>query len=189
MKKILTTILVISTILACMTPAFAAQRDVGVAIATGTNNSGLSDRAYIFDSIGGNKLMDIRGLGIEVKFDTGTIGWARALYRTTSGDVRGYVPIRVLSMYSSGMRYGMFTNYTLKNGDRGSAITNLQVCLYAGDFLTHSDIDGIFGNDTEQAVKEFQRACGIEADGLVGTITKQRLIDSYITYDARSDDY
>ena len=47
MKKILTTILVIGTILAGMTPAFAAQRDVPVVYVTGSTNSSLANSAYI----------------------------------------------------------------------------------------------------------------------------------------------
>ena len=42
---------------------------------------------------------------------------------------------------------------------------------YAG----HLDVDGSYGPATEKAVKEFQRRVGIEVDGRVGPITRDRL--------------
>ena len=90
MKKILTTILVIGTILAGMTPAFAAQRDVPVVYVTGSTNSSLANSAYIYDSINGNKIFNISGKSISLKFDAGTLTWVRSLYSSTAGDKKGY---------------------------------------------------------------------------------------------------
>lgn len=39
----------------------------------------------------------------------------------------------------------------------------------------HGDIDGFFGPATEKAVKEFQRTHGLDPDGSVGPLTRQKL--------------
>lgn len=53
---------------------------------------------------------------------------------------------------------------TLKKGSRGADVKTLQQKL---NLCT----DGIFGNLTEEAVKEFQKAHGLTADGIVGAKT------------------
>lgn len=53
---------------------------------------------------------------------------------------------------------------TLKKGSRGQEVKTLQQKLHLID-------DGIFGVLTEEAVKEFQKANGLTADGIVGPKT------------------
>lgn len=57
---------------------------------------------------------------------------------------------------------------TLKKGSRGNEVKILQQALNLYP-------DGIFGPLTEEAVKEFQKANGLTADGIVGTKTWARL--------------
>lgn len=52
----------------------------------------------------------------------------------------------------------------LKKGDKGAAVMHLQVMLNAYP-------DGIFGELTEEAVKEFQAEKGLTVDGIVGEKT------------------
>ena len=52
----------------------------------------------------------------------------------------------------------------LKKGDRGSAVKNLQIRLNVFP-------DGIFGDLTEEAVKDFQDDKGLTVDGIVGEKT------------------
>ena len=59
----------------------------------------------------------------------------------------------------------------LRKGSRGDDVKRLQGLLGVA-------ADGIFGNDTERAVKEFQRAKGLTADGIVGARTWAELEDS-----------
>lgn len=60
---------------------------------------------------------------------------------------------------------------------RGNDVKRLQAGLkrvfpaYAG----YLDVDGSYGPATEKVVKEFQRRVGIDADGRVGPITRDRL--------------
>ncbi|HSS57269.1 MAG TPA: peptidoglycan-binding domain-containing protein, partial [Solirubrobacteraceae bacterium] len=52
----------------------------------------------------------------------------------------------------------------LHHGDRGRSVAKLQRALHLGD-------DGVFGRGTLHAVKRFQRAHGLTADGVVGPAT------------------
>jgi len=58
----------------------------------------------------------------------------------------------------------------LQNGSTDPAVRDLQEALKA---LGHDPgpIDGVFGTTTETAVKAFQQARGITADGIVGKVT------------------
>jgi hypothetical protein len=58
---------------------------------------------------------------------------------------------------------------TLRKGDRGPDVVELQ---------SHLDlvVDGIFGPDTESAVKEFQRESDLDDDGIVGPLTWSALL-------------
>src|SRR5687768_715687 len=61
----------------------------------------------------------------------------------------------------------------LKRGSRGEAVTRVQRALVAAGFSV--GIDGIFGGQTETAVKEFQRRKGLTVDGKVGPNTLRAL--------------
>lgn len=53
---------------------------------------------------------------------------------------------------------------TLKKGSKGEAVRTLQRLLDV-------DVDGVFGKDTEAAVKAFQAGHGLDVDGVVGAKT------------------
>ncbi|WP_270180611.1 peptidoglycan-binding domain-containing protein [Alkalihalobacillus sp. CinArs1] len=57
-------------------------------------------------------------------------------------------------------------------GDRGDEVKRIQNYLInAGMNLQEYGADGIFGRETELAVKKFQRLYGLSEDGIVGPIT------------------
>lgn len=73
---------------------------------------------------------------------------------------------------------------TLKRGSRGDEVRQLQTRL-------NLQVDGIFGKLTEEAVKEFQKTHGLDADGTVGeqtwamlgkTKTKKRKVTEIIVH-------
>lgn len=64
---------------------------------------------------------------------------------------------------------------TLRYGSRGTQVRVLQWLLKDGTFYA-GNIDGIFGNQTEKAVKAFQKAHALEADGIVGRKTWKMLL-------------
>lgn len=60
----------------------------------------------------------------------------------------------------------------LSYGDRGDEVKRIQNYLIdAGMNLQEYGADGIFGRETEEAVKKFQRLYGLSEDGIVGPIT------------------
>jgi peptidoglycan hydrolase-like protein with peptidoglycan-binding domain len=59
---------------------------------------------------------------------------------------------------------------TLKKGAKGQAVKDLQESLKALG-LAPGSIDGVFGKQTEDAVKAFQKLTGLEVDGVAGPIT------------------
>ena len=63
---------------------------------------------------------------------------------------------------------------SLKNGDNSDAVRLLQSKLKAYGFYKGS-VDGDFGDGTEEAVKAFQRANGLTADGKAGAGTLSKL--------------
>lgn len=73
----------------------------------------------------------------------------------------------------------------LRRGDSGDYVTVLQVMLnrVSQNYPAIPRItspDGIFGNRTENAVKEFQRVFGLTDDGIVGKATWYKLVSLYV---------
>jgi peptidoglycan hydrolase-like protein with peptidoglycan-binding domain len=54
----------------------------------------------------------------------------------------------------------------IRNGDRGEEVRDLQQKLVQMGYQL--DIDGIFGTNTERAVRELQTMFGYDVDGIVG---------------------
>lgn len=63
----------------------------------------------------------------------------------------------------------------LKRGARGDDVRRLQQLLQGAGF-DPGGVDGAFGPRTDQAVRAFQAAQGLQADGVVGTITWSALL-------------
>ncbi len=66
------------------------------------------------------------------------------------------------------------TGGTLRTGSSGAEVKALQQTLARAGF-DPGPLDGAFGAKTERAVKAFQRANGLEADGVVGKLTRAAL--------------
>ena len=62
----------------------------------------------------------------------------------------------------------------LRTGSRGQEVKDLQGRLQALGYYT-GEIDGQFGTMTKEAVISFQKANGLDADGMVGSETKSLL--------------
>lgn len=59
---------------------------------------------------------------------------------------------------------------TVRQGDRGAAVTKLQELLTAASYEVGA-VDGIFGGKTREAVRAFQSDMGLKVDGIVGRKT------------------
>jgi peptidoglycan hydrolase-like protein with peptidoglycan-binding domain len=72
----------------------------------------------------------------------------------------------------------------VRRGSRGEAVRGVQEEFQfrnlSGDPSSGLQIDGIFGPQTEAAVRGFQAAVGIAADGVVGPITWRALISGML---------
>lgn len=64
----------------------------------------------------------------------------------------------------------------VRAGDRGQAVVEVQFVLVSHGYVLAAD--GIFGPRTERAVRHWQRANGLRADGIVGSITWRSLTSS-----------
>ena len=67
---------------------------------------------------------------------------------------------------------------TLREGDTGSAVTNLQYTLYELGYYD-ADVDGVYGATTKDAVRAFQMRNNLSpVDGIAGNKTLQKLYSS-----------
>ncbi|SFA56967.1 Peptidoglycan-binding (PGRP) domain of peptidoglycan hydrolases-containing protein [Anoxybacillus pushchinoensis] len=76
--------------------------------------------------------------------------------------------------YPSNFANNLWSGQTLKRGDRNDYVKTLQSWLYKAGF-NPGGIDGVYGANTEKAVKEFQKKVGITTDGIAGKQTYQAL--------------
>lgn len=115
-------------------------------------------------SVGGGKEVDARGTQygvVERRINqTAFTHWAKlAIDYNAPADAPNPVP-------------EPDTRRTLRRGMSGEDVADLQRKLMAlGYDVGSTGADGIFGRKTEEAVREFQRANGLTADGIVGRAT------------------
>ena len=74
------------------------------------------------------------------------------------------------------LSFAAYQPTTLRNGMRGEEVREIQQALITLGYLKGT-ADGIFGNNTENAVRKFQRKNKLTADGLVGSKTKELLLN------------
>lgn len=75
---------------------------------------------------------------------------------------------------TSGSPTETVTRPTLKSGSKGNEVTELQATLKLLGFYGGS-VDGVYGQTTVSAVSSFQQAAGLDADGVTGPATWDRL--------------
>lgn len=63
-------------------------------------------------------------------------------------------------------------------GDRGTQVTKLQKALISLGYLPENAADGAYGYQTYNAVKAFQKANGLSADGVAGPATLTNLYEN-----------
>ncbi|WP_407564009.1 glycoside hydrolase domain-containing protein [Streptomyces sp. 184] len=98
-------------------------------------------------------------------FDAGTVAAAKAFQTSRGLTADGVVGPRT---WTALLARG--STPTLQNGSTGEAVTRLQRALTAALGRTVG-IDGIFGPNTQTAVRDYQSARGLGVDGIVGPAT------------------
>ena len=68
----------------------------------------------------------------------------------------------------------------VKSGSNGHPIKTLQYLLRARGHTVA--VDGVFGPNTEAAVKAFQASHGVAADGIVGPVTWRALVSGMLSF-------
>lgn len=100
-----------------------------------------------------------------------------------------YIAVRKLAELTSIGRIendktGEYPGVVLKYGDRNLFVQQLQyylsvIATYNNAISNISSIDSFFGNQTSQAVLSFQRYYGLDADGIVGERTWNRIFEVF----------
>ena len=85
--------------------------------------------------------------------------------------IRGYTP--------------SYPGTPLRRGSRGASVVQMQTMLNSigrnyPAIPSISPVDGIFGQQTENAVRAFQRIFGLQADGIVGKGTWYQMVQLYV---------
>ncbi len=63
----------------------------------------------------------------------------------------------------------------MRLGDSGDDVRRVQRVFVRSKQLGPTDLDGLFGSRTDQAVREFQQSAGLMVDGIVGPLTWAQL--------------
>ena len=175
MKRIVAAFLVVLVILSACSLSIAETRNINYSYTPIKSNG----HHYMYSEMNtsSSTVREVTGLqNVGFYFLTnGNPYWATAEYSTTQGEWKGFIRLSSMNITLVHMRNMFFTNYTLKKGDRGTAIMWLQTYLNAAGYNAGS-VDGIWGTNTTTAVTSFQRARGLTADGLVGRNTKDALL-------------
>ncbi|WP_129723760.1 peptidoglycan-binding domain-containing protein [Xylanivirga thermophila] len=79
------------------------------------------------------------------------------------------------------------SNTLIRRGSRGGAVSELQQILKSKGYL-NDKVDGIFGRNTENAVKSFQKSSGLKSDGIVGKATWAKLKSNTSSSNSRGND-
>ena len=113
---------------------------------------------------------------VDGSYGSGTVAAVEAFQKMNDlrvDGVAGPATQRVLYGTSSSITYA-----TLREGDEGSAVTNLQYTLYELGYYD-GKVDGVYGATTRDAVRAFQSRNKVEpVDGVAGNKTLQKLYSS-----------
>ena len=114
---------------------------------------------------------------VDGKYGNATVSAVIAFQQSHNLTVDGKAgPATQRALYSTSS--GRTTYSTIRPGDRGSAVRNLQYTLYELGYYDGS-VDGIYGDTTSDAVRAFQiRNKLTPVDGIAGNRTLQKLYSS-----------
>ena len=111
---------------------------------------------------------------VEILGSTG--GWYKISYNGGTGYVsaeyvqEGAPPDDIPPSTNDMLTKDLDIDTTLKVGSTGSKVKDLQTALNIQGFYS-GEIDGIYDSAVQSAVKAFQKAAGLDADGIAGNYT------------------
>lgn len=96
--------------------------------------------------------------------------------------IPNYTGNEILSESNNGsINFSDTTRPLISRGSCGSYVTEAQNALIQKGYpLNQYGADGIFGNETEQVVRKFQRDNGLSSDGIIGPATWGKLITNTV---------
>jgi peptidoglycan hydrolase-like protein with peptidoglycan-binding domain len=102
------------------------------------------------------------------------------------GDGGALEPIACTALPTPTIQGSMFDtdnslDISMEGDSYGPDVMALQRFLVANGYKTNDIVDGEVGENTDDAIKLFQQACGLTCDGICGPLTKKQL--SAPTYD------
>ncbi|MCP4327995.1 MAG: hypothetical protein GY791_06110 [Alphaproteobacteria bacterium] len=110
----------------------------------------------------------------KTAFEWADVNNVEAVTRIVNGGLNGLADRRNRTARALSALGGIAPRPQLQNGDEGPAVELLQRALAAKGFSPGA-IDGDFGGKTDTAVRAFQRATGLTADGIAGDDTWEAL--------------
>lgn len=176
MKKILSLLLVVISIVGIAIPASAATvSPAGWHTYVDTTNA----KVYKSASTSATSVTVPSGIYLECSFKPGVNPewvYVKGTSSPYTGNT-GYIRLNDLHVINNNLVAGFFGSSTMKVGDTGDAVGWLHAFLKELNFINYSGTASTtFTSSTENAVKSFQRYCGLTADGKVGINTKFALV-------------
>lgn len=143
------------------------------------------DKGHVGVYVGGGYVVEARGFSYGVQRNLlskrGFVYWGYCPYieygtetATETPDAKDeQIPVQNAGTAQTGQNNkesGVYNMKTLREGNKGTQVRILQWRLSDLGYACGT-IDGIFGAKTKKAVKEYQKANGLEADGIAGPKT------------------
>lgn len=178
MKRLVALALVIVSVFSISAVAFAAGSTgvyntaaVHLRSTIGGTSLGLVNKNTTCDIITSQTVNGVEWYKVTITSNTtngginlnGRTGWSQARYI----DVDGSSSVPSGGPQSKAEAFG---SASLREGDEGNYVRNVQLCLVTKGY--DIDIDGDFGPATLAAVEAYQRSVGLDDDGVVGNDTK-----------------
>lgn len=139
-----------------------------VAIKSGGTNlrSGPGDSFSVVSKLARDIIVTIIGTGTDAQNNT----WYHVTIDGDSGYLRSDLVRPLTASEQSSLMQSVINSYAeLRYGDKGSEVLALQQQLIKLGYLSIGDADGSYGTKTVNAVKAFQRAKGMTADGVASS--------------------
>lgn len=116
-----------------------------------------------------------RRFGLSVDGIIGNQTWA--MLNEVYKDIEPYI-------LDAAGKFIKYPGHVIKKGKKGDDVKQIQVWINGihnkYNFIPFLNVDGAFGDKTKEAIMKFQRWTGLVEDGLVGSLTWNKLFEIYV---------